>query len=196
MAVDLSATESAVREELDAKYAAREATLKRCRPIIRGSANAIRALHRNEVEVAREYLAEVKQLIAEAEVALEGHPDIRAAGFYWDATKEYAEAELTAALLAGEALPMPSDLGLEAVPYLKGLGEAVGEQRRRLLDQLRKGDTLTGPTAVMVELAELMVDMVSHADWAIFCKNGTDINKEYLGSVMSSYSFFTKSVMR
>lgn len=140
MAVDLSATESAVREELDAKYAAREATLKRCRPIIRGSANAIRALHRNEVEVAREFLAEVKQLIAEAEVALEGHPDIRAAGFYWDATKEYAEAELTAALLAGDALPMPSDLGLEAVPYLKGLGEAVGEQRRRLLDQLRKGE--------------------------------------------------------
>ncbi len=42
------------------------------------------------------------------------------------------------------------------------------------IDQLRKGDTLTGPTAVMVELAELMVDMVSHADWAIFCKNGTD----------------------
>jgi glutamate-1-semialdehyde 2,1-aminomutase len=40
--------------------------------------------------------------------------------------------------------------------------------------QLGLGDTLTGPTALMVEMAEAMVALVSHADWAIFCKNGTD----------------------
>jgi len=40
--------------------------------------------------------------------------------------------------------------------------------------QLGLGDTLTGPTALMVELAEAMVAMVSHAGWAMFCKNGTD----------------------
>ena len=40
--------------------------------------------------------------------------------------------------------------------------------------QLGQGDTLTGPTALMVELAEAFVRLVSHADWAMFCKNGTD----------------------
>lgn len=40
--------------------------------------------------------------------------------------------------------------------------------------QLGLADTLTGPTALMVEMAEAMVGMVSHAAWAIFCKNGTD----------------------
>lgn len=40
--------------------------------------------------------------------------------------------------------------------------------------QLGAGDTLTGPTELMVELAEALTGMVSHADWAIFCKNGTD----------------------
>lgn len=40
--------------------------------------------------------------------------------------------------------------------------------------QLGLGDTLTGPTPLMVALAEEMVRMVGHADWAIFCKNGTD----------------------
>ncbi len=40
--------------------------------------------------------------------------------------------------------------------------------------QLGQGDTLTGPTALIVELAEAFVGMISHADWAIFCKNGTD----------------------
>jgi glutamate-1-semialdehyde 2,1-aminomutase len=40
--------------------------------------------------------------------------------------------------------------------------------------QLDQGDTLTGPTALMVELAEALTGLVGHADWAMFCKNGTD----------------------
>ncbi|HEX5263167.1 MAG TPA: aminotransferase class III-fold pyridoxal phosphate-dependent enzyme [Phenylobacterium sp.] len=41
-------------------------------------------------------------------------------------------------------------------------------------DRARRGDALTGPGEEMVQLAEAMVDLVSHADWAMFCKNGTD----------------------
>lgn len=40
--------------------------------------------------------------------------------------------------------------------------------------QLADGDCLTGPTESMIELAEMMTGMVAHADWAMFCKNGTD----------------------
>jgi len=136
---DLDRIEAAVRAELDAKFDARELALKHSRKIIRSSANAIRALHRDELDVAGELLVEVKGLIAEAEESLGDHLDIYHAGFFYDAVKEYAEAELTAALLAGRPLPSNEDLGLHAVPFLKGLGEAVGELRRRMLDQLRSG---------------------------------------------------------
>ena len=135
----LDALETAVRAELDGKHAARELALKNCRRIIQGSSKAIRALHRDELDVAAALIAEVKSLIAEAEAPLAEHQDIYFAGFFYDAVKEYAEAELTAALFSGAPLPLPADLGLHSVPYLKGLGEAVGEQRRRLLDQLRRG---------------------------------------------------------
>ncbi len=40
--------------------------------------------------------------------------------------------------------------------------------------QLAEGDVLNGPGEAMVELAELMVDTVAHADWAMFAKNGND----------------------
>ena len=40
--------------------------------------------------------------------------------------------------------------------------------------QAMLGDTLTGPSPLMVELAETLVAMVDHADWAMVCKNGTD----------------------
>jgi glutamate-1-semialdehyde 2,1-aminomutase len=35
-------------------------------------------------------------------------------------------------------------------------------------------DCQNGPSERMVELAELLVDTVDHADWALFAKNGTD----------------------
>jgi translin len=161
--LDLSRIESDVRNELDTKYAARELTLRNSRPIIQKSANAIRALHRGETELARQLMDEVKGLIAEAEAGLDGHWDIYHAGFFYDAVKEYAEAELTAALLAHEPLPSPSDLGLHAVPYLKGLGEAVGEQRRGLLDQLRRGD-LDGAEATFGDM-EIVHDLLTSLDY-------------------------------
>jgi glutamate-1-semialdehyde 2,1-aminomutase len=40
--------------------------------------------------------------------------------------------------------------------------------------RIRQGDPLTGPTELMVEFAESMTSLVSHAQWAMFCKNGTD----------------------
>jgi glutamate-1-semialdehyde 2,1-aminomutase len=36
------------------------------------------------------------------------------------------------------------------------------------------GDTMTGPSEAMVVLAEDLVSMISHAAWAMFCKNGSD----------------------
>jgi glutamate-1-semialdehyde 2,1-aminomutase len=57
-------------------------------------------------------------------------------------------------------------------PNLFGYGQP--EINAAYVRQLEIGDTLTGPTALIVELAEAMTAMVSHADWAMFCKNGTD----------------------
>ncbi len=73
--------------------------------------------------------------------ALREHPDIRYAGFVHDAEKEYAEARLTLAFIAGhDKLPRPGDLDVDIPAYLNGLGEAVGELRRYLLDRLRLGE--------------------------------------------------------
>ena len=40
--------------------------------------------------------------------------------------------------------------------------------------QAASGDCQNGPGPVMVDLAELLVQTVRHADWAMFAKNGTD----------------------
>lgn len=40
--------------------------------------------------------------------------------------------------------------------------------------QAARGDCLNGPAPVLVELAELLVAMIPHADWCLLAKNGTD----------------------
>lgn len=131
-------------ESLDATYRAREEGLANSRKIIRLSANAIRALHRNETEAAADLMAQAGSLLAATTGVLADHQDILHAGFVLDAAKEYAEARLTAALGGGGPVPSPADLGVPVAAYLNGLGEAVGELRRRMLDLLRDGDLEAG----------------------------------------------------
>ena len=57
-------------------------------------------------------------------------------------------------------------------PNLLGYGHPGVEAAAAL--QRAEGDTMTGPSPRMVELAEAFVDMVDHADWVLFAKNGTD----------------------
>lgn len=41
--------------------------------------------------------------------------------------------------------------------------------------QMKRQDTANGPGRVFVELAETLVDIVSHAEWAVLAKNGGDV---------------------
>src|SRR3990170_3468262 len=122
------------------KNAARERALPLCREALRHSANAIRAVHREEFDQAQELIDRARGLLTNAKDALREHQDTYFAGFVHDAQKEYVEACATLAVIAGHPLPTPEALDIELPAYLNGLGEAVGELRRHLLDRLRAGD--------------------------------------------------------
>lgn len=54
------------------------------------------------------------------------------------------------------------------------LGYKQPDIDRAAIDQIGIGDIGNGPTELMVELAETVVDTIDYADWALFQKNGTD----------------------
>jgi len=144
---------------LEEKSAARDRALQTSRTLIRHCAHAIRAIHRDEVAPAREHLAEARRLTALLRDELGPYPDLYAAGYTQDALKEYAEANLVAALVVGEAYPEPEALGVEPAAYLAGLGEAAGELRRRTLDVLRRDDLAEAERllAAMDDIYDLLV---------------------------------------
>ena len=137
----IAAAGDASRQALQAKHEAREVTLAASRPAIRSCALAIRAVHRADFDTAREHIAEAGSRLAEAAVATQTHPDVRSTGPLADAQKEFAEANLTLAFVAGGPLPTAEELGVPVASYLNGMAEAASELRRQVLDLLRAGDS-------------------------------------------------------
>jgi translin len=129
-----------LRPYFAAEDEAREKALRSCRQVIRYSADAIRAVHRQEQDKARQFLDSAHQLLRELSYDLAGHGRLLHSGFVHDAQKELAEGYITLALIAGEDLPKPRALDVSNAAYLDGLGESVGELRRYILDSLRRGD--------------------------------------------------------
>jgi translin len=128
----------AAQEAMARRHAAREQALPKSRAAIRLCANAIRAVHRGDFAQATALLAQTKDLLQAMRDDLQDDPDIYYAGFVEDAQKEYAEASITLALIQNDPLPLPDDLAVEWSAYLNGMGEAVGELRRHVLDLLRQ----------------------------------------------------------
>ncbi len=98
-------------------------------------------MHRRDAERAAAFIADSEAAIRRAQEALAPFPMVAYAGFLHDAEKEYAEAVLTRALVAGGPLPGPADLAVGVPAWLNGLAEAASELRRHLLDLLRHDQT-------------------------------------------------------
>lgn len=146
---DLLALSEPVRLRFVARHEAREAGFVASREAIRAAANAIRAVHRDELERADELIAAARDALRTAVEAASPFPDVLHAGFVPDAAKEVAEAVLTRAACVGEVLPGPDEVGVDDASWLHGLAETVGELRRACLDAVRAGD---------LDLAEARLD--------------------------------------
>jgi len=158
---NLDSISEQIRLSLSAKDAAREKALPLCREVIRYSSQAIRAVHRQEFDRAEGLLKSARNLLNEAEKPLTDGVELSNTGFLRDAQKEFAEGSFVLALVTGKLPPDPNELGIDYAAYLNGLGEAVGELRRYLLDSMRKGDLSRGEEllSAMDDIYNVLVTM-------------------------------------
>lgn len=126
-------------KDFEARTLARDNALTQARSLTRHAANAIRAIHRNEQELAHGHLSEAKAIVEKLRDGLRDFPDLYYAGYTQDAIKEYCEATLTCAFIEGEVIPAPAEMDVPYSTYLRGMAETPGELRRRCMDILRMG---------------------------------------------------------
>jgi translin len=193
--MDLTELSNSLRREFDDKTAARERGLSGSRTAIRACGNAIRAMHRYEMDAALELLREAQQHLDGARNALAGHNDILFAGFVHDAEKELAEARIFFSLITREAFPTPESLGIPPSAFIKGMAESIGELRRHILDLMRQGELERGEELLgaMDDMYYVLVSM-DYPDGITFgLRRLTDVTR---GIIERTRGDFTTSVIQ
>ncbi|WP_054839743.1 haloacid dehalogenase [Thermococcus sp. JCM 11816] len=123
-----------IRRTLDEADSAREEALRLTREVVRLSGDAVKAIHRNDLETARQRLKSAQQLVEMIRESLKPYPMLYYSGYVQSAHQEFVEATLLLAYREGREFPSPPwDLGVPEADYLLGLGDFVGELRRHFL---------------------------------------------------------------
>lgn len=150
-----------ISRHLEEKDQAREEALALTRVVVRRSGAAIRSVHRGELDRALDLADRAGEDLAAILNLLKEHPDVRYSGLVDGAEQEYAEARIVYALITEERIPHPREVGVEMTSYLAGLGDAVGELRRHILDLIRLGRPEEGEVhlAAMEEIYHLLMSL-------------------------------------
>ncbi|HUS04278.1 MAG TPA: haloacid dehalogenase [Dehalococcoidia bacterium] len=158
---DLEIISTNIRSYFIVENELREKVLPLCRQVTQYSAIAIRAVHRQEQGKAKQLLDSAHKLIQEINLDLSESGELLHSGFVHDAQKEFAEGCITLALISEKNLPEPETLDISYAAYLNGLGEAIGELRRYILDSLRRGDFSRGEEllAIMDDIHGILMTM-------------------------------------
>ena len=143
------------RLRLETTYQIRESALAHGRGLTRTCANAIRAMHRGELDAADMALTAAATEVARMSELMQPHPEVLYAGYVQDAHKELAEASCLLALLRGNDLPDWNSLGIAPAAWLNGLAEAASEGRRHALDLLR-ADRVEDAERILGQMDEIL----------------------------------------
>lgn len=125
------------QKELEEKIKAHENAISASRKIIVLSKQSITAVHREEIDLAKEKIAEARKLLREMENILSSNQDL-ASGIVRTAYQEYAEAGILLMIVERNKFPNPDELGIPTLSYILGIADAIGEFRRRALESLRR----------------------------------------------------------
>ena len=149
-----------IHQALEARTRARDQALAQARVLTRHAAQAIRAIHRDEHDLAMQQLAAAREIVRRCSRP-GGLPELFYAGYTQDAIKEFAEANITCALIQARPCPRPRTWASNTPPTSTGWPRPLGELRRRCLDILRQGysDEAERLLACMDDIYAVLVTM-------------------------------------
>jgi len=152
-----------IQEELKNKEEIRREAQEDMRKALRLSKQAILFAHQERFNDARKSLEDAEKLLTKLEGLVENNLDLFYTGLVDAAFEEYAEAHVFLGLVEESRFIGPEELRVPVVPYVLGLGDVVGELRRRALDSLRKGDVKTAEECLQL-MENIFVELTAMDD--------------------------------
>ena len=181
---DLSDIGAETIESLTERNRAREQGLAVSREVTRFSANAIRAVHRQDFDEAARLIALARRRLEDTAPMRDESPEIYFAGFLSDARKEYAEANITLAVISGDPILRPGELAVDASSYLNGMAETIGELRRYILDTLRRDSIDTDRCQELMDVMDEIYGVLVTVDFPEGVTGGLRRNTDQMRGVL------------
>lgn len=124
---------------LGEKDQVREEAIRLSREILRSSTEAVRLIHINKYDEAKEKIMNAREKVSILLTKLKNHPDLLYSGLVYGCLSEFVEAVIVYNLIVEKSMPSFNDINVPYVPYLQGLADSIGELRRYVIDLLRWG---------------------------------------------------------
>ena len=124
-------------ETFDKLNEIRETSLTISRAIVRDCSKSIRFIHRNDIKGSEKFIDSAKKKITELKKLTENVSEISFAGYVLDAEREYVEAVLFYAYESKGYIEPFEKFNVHPSSYIQGIGDTIGEWRRKALDHLR-----------------------------------------------------------
>ncbi len=137
---DLEPIIDKIERYIDEKDQTREKSIRYSRNIIINCRKAIHNTHQHQFHEAEGYIRKASSTLKELITITKEYPDLTYAGFVENASQEYVEANCFYQLMQDNTLPDPDELNTSYTSYLQGIGDVVGELRRKTLDCILEGE--------------------------------------------------------
>ena len=115
----------------------REQSLAISREIVRECSKSIRNIHRNDVSSAKEHMESAQNKIEKLKNICSDISEISYAGYVLDAEREFVEAVLFYNFDVNGYIEPYKKFNVHPSSYIQGIGDTIGEWRRKALDHLR-----------------------------------------------------------
>ena len=115
----------------------REQSLSTSREIVRDCSKSIRYMHRNDAKGSEEYINSAKDKIEKLNSLCREVSEISYAGYILDAEREFVEAVMFYSFEVNGTLEPFENFNVHASSYIQGIGDTIGEWRRKALEHLR-----------------------------------------------------------
>jgi len=149
-----------IQDELQKREKVHEEVQRDMRRATRLSKQAILFTHQERFREAKKLLKEATALFTKLHSITATYPDMVYSGLVDAAFQEYAEAQTLLTLVEENRFISPEEIQVPSIAYVLGLGDVIGELRRRALDSLRREDVKTAENCLRL-MEDIYVELMS-----------------------------------
>ena len=128
----------------------REQSLTTSREIVRECSKSIRNIHRNDQVSAKEHIENAQNKLENLKSISSDVSEISYAGYVLDAEREFVEAVMFYTFEVSGYIEPFNNFNVHPSSYIQGIGDTIGEWRRKALDHLRNLDIKKAETYLVI----------------------------------------------